>query len=136
MKKILLALALLSFLAGMVVPAVALAQPIESCTLKHDLTKIDDLCGQDAIVSETVTKAWGLCCALDGVYTATDWIFVILMVVVSLLIIWGAFTIVTAGGAPEKVTTGRNYIIYALIGLAIAILAKALPSIVKGLIGA
>ena len=135
MKKILSALAILSFLA-MIVPIVALAQPVTECNIKHDLSAIDAKCiVANNPINETDTKAWGLCCALDGVYTATDWIFVIIMVIVTLFIIWGAFTIVTAAGATEKVTTGRNYILYALIGLDIAILAKALPSIVKALLG-
>ena len=146
MKKILSALVLLSLLAVLLVPMVALAQPKDKCTLKHDLTittgaGIDDECikgqtvGGEGSGATNTTNAWGLCCALDGVYTATDWVFVVLIAVVAILIIWGAFTIVTAGGAPEKVSSGRNYIVYALIGLAVALLAKALPSIVKALLG-
>ena len=136
MKKILSALALISFLAVLLVPMVASAQPATQCNIRHDLSAIDAKCvvGNNPI-DETDTKAWGLCCTLDGVYTATDWIFVVLIVVVALLIAWGAFMIITAGGAPENLEKGRSYILYALIGLVVALLAKAIPSIVKALIG-
>ena len=146
MKKILSALVLLSLLAVLLVPMVALAQPKDKCTLKHDLTittgaGIDDKCIKDQTVggegsgATNITNAWGLCCALDGVYTATDWIFTILMIVVGLLIIWGAFDIVTAAGTPEKMASGRLKIIWSLVGLAVALLSKALPSLVKALLG-
>ena len=134
MKKFLPALVLLGFLTVMLVPMIVSAQ-VTQCTLKHAITDFDPTCTAGATVNETATKAWGMCCLLDAVYTATDWIFFIIIVVVGLLVIWGAFTIVTAGGAPEKATSGRNFILYALIGLAVALLAKAIPSIVKALIG-
>jgi hypothetical protein len=49
--------------------------------------------------------------------------------------IMGALNIITAGGSPEKVTTGRNYIMYAVIGLIVALLAWELPNIVKAVAG-
>ena len=134
MKKFLPALVLLGFLTVMLVPMIVSAQ-VTQCTLKHDITDFDPVCTAGATVTEAVTKAWGMCCLLDAVYTVTDWIFFIIIVVVGLLVIWGAFTIVTAGGAPEKATSGRNFILYALIGLAVALLAKAIPSIVSALLG-
>jgi len=135
MKKILPALVLIGFLTVLLAPVALANGPVEECTLKHDLTDIDEACTEDATVDEDVTKAWGICCMLDAVYTATDWIFVVLMAFVAIMIIWGGVTLVTAGGAPEKVTSGRNYIVYALIGFAIALLAKALPAIVRALLG-
>ena len=145
MKKLLPALVLASLLAVLLVPTVVLAQPKTQCTLKHDVKGIDPLCEATKTVCDPAdttcvdpkvpTNAWGACCTLDAVYTATDWVFVVLIAVVAILIIWGAFTIVTAGGAPEKVSSGRNFIVYAWIGLAVALLAKALPSIVQALLG-
>ena len=135
MKKILPALVLIGFLTVLLAPVALANGPVEECTLKHDLTAIDEACIEGETVDEDVTKAWGMCCMLDAVYTATDWIFVVLMAFVAIMIIWGGVTLVTAGGAPEKVTSGRNYIVYALIGFAIALLAKALPAIVRALLG-
>jgi len=57
------------------------------------------------------------------------------MVLVGLFVIWGAFDIVTAAGTPEKIGSGRLKITWALVGLAVALLSKALPSLVKALLG-
>ena len=136
MKKILPVLFLLSFLGMMAMPMVASAAQLrDSCILKHDITDIDSSCTSGSTVDASVTSAWGMCCMLDALYTITDWVFVILIAIVVLFIVWGAFTLVTAAGAPDKVSSGRNYIIYALIGLAVALLARALPSIVEALLG-
>lgn len=121
--------------AVILAPQMALAQVASQCTLRHAVTDLDAACTQGRTVNESVTKAWGMCCILDAVYTVTDWLFVALMVVVGLLIAWGGFTIATAGGAPDKVASGRSFILYALIGLAVALLARALPSVVKALLG-
>jgi hypothetical protein len=134
MKKIFSTIILLTLLSVLVVPMVVSAQASE-CTLRHNITDIDAACTKGTTVSETQTKAWGMCCLLDAVYTVTDWIFVILIIVVGLLIIWGAFDIVTAAGSTEKVSAGRNKILYAVIGLVVALLAKAIPSVVKALLG-
>lgn len=130
MKKIIV----LAILAAMMVPTVAAALPVESCTIGHDLRDFDVACSRNAVVNDS-TPAWGMCCMLDAIYTVTDWIFFILLAVVSLLVIWGGFTIATAGGAPDKVNEGRNYILYALLGLALALLSRAIPSIARALVG-
>ncbi len=141
MKKILSVLIAISFLAAAAVPMVALAvapTPMTQCPLT-DTRVVPDLftaaeCPNPCVFD--TAKTCGMCCTLQAVYKVSDWIFIVLVVIVAILILWGAFQIVTAAGAPEKVTTGRNFILYALIGLVVAFFARALPAIVKGLIGA
>ena len=136
MKKILSGLILLSLLFVLVTPMmVSAAGPVESCTLKHDVKDVDAACVKGATVKESVTKAWGLCCTLDGVYTATDWVFAGIMALVIIFILIGGFYILTAAGAPERVASGRQFIVWACIGLAVALGAKAIPAIVKALLG-
>jgi hypothetical protein len=136
MKKILSALVLLSFLAVLAVPAMVSANgPATECTLAHDITDVDSACVKSATVNETATAFWGMCCLLDAIYTVTDWIFIILMSVVGIMVLFGAFTLLTAAGAPEKVSSGRNYIIYAMVGMVVALLAKAIPAIVRAVMG-
>jgi len=49
---------------------------------------------------------------------------------------YGAFTIVTAAGSPDKVKKGRNAIIYACVGVVVAIAAVAIANlIVDGVAG-
>lgn len=81
------------------------------------------------------TNARGLICLLNGVNTVTNWIFVMVIVLVGIFILLGGLNIATAGGSPDKVTKGRNYIVYALIGFIVALLAKASLFIVSSLLG-
>lgn len=81
------------------------------------------------------TEHWGIICLLNTIYRITDWIFYILMAFVGVMIVIGAFTIITAGGAPDKVSSGRNYVLYAVIGMVVAFFARAIPTIVKTVIG-
>jgi len=81
--------------------------------------------------SNSSGSAWATFCLIDSIQYATNWIFYILSVVVALLAIYGAFVITTAAGDPNKVTSGRKILTFALIGLAIALFSKFLPAIVR-----
>jgi len=76
-------------------------------------------------------SVWATFCLIDSIQNATNWIFYILSVIVALLAIYGAFVITTAAGDPNKVTSGRQILTFALIGLAIALFSKFLPAIVR-----
>jgi len=137
MKKVFLSLILISLLAVSTVPAMVLAQPVESCILKHDLSDFDPVCVEGEI-SEDDTGAWGMCCMLDAIYTVVDWIFFGLVALVAFFTIFGAFDILTAAGDPEKLKKGRERIMWAMVGLAglaVALLSRAIPSLVEAIIG-
>jgi len=55
-----------------------------------------------------------------------NWLWAILLVVAAIFILIAAYNFVTAGGDADKVTTARNFVIYAMIGVLIGFLAKAL----------
>jgi len=58
------------------------------------------------------------------------WIFWLLMVFVVIFILYAAFLYLTSGGDPEKTGKAKGVIIYAVIALAVALLAKAIVAIV------
>lgn len=65
----------------------------------------------------------------------TNWIFIILLVLAVLMIILAAFAYLTAGGDEEKVSKAHQRIIYAVVALAVAFLAKGVSFIVAQLLG-
>ncbi|MEK7482348.1 MAG: pilin [Patescibacteria group bacterium] len=75
-----------------------------------------------------------ICCILDKILIIADWIFVILLVVAALFIIWGAFSFVLSGGDAEKVTSARNKIIWALIGIVVAFLSQGVVRLIVQII--
>ena len=145
MKKILSALILVSLLLPTIILAAAPPPPaqVTGCTVRHIIpagytgfvcpAAANTFC--DFTTPATPTWTCGACCLLDTIFTVTDWIFYIALAVAIIFIVLGAFTIITAGGSPEKVTSGRNYILYAVVGLIVGLAARALPAIARAIIG-
>jgi len=79
---------------------------------------------------------WGTVCLLNVISKITNWVTYFALAVVAVMVIIGAFQIATAAGAPEKVTTGKNYILFGVVGLIIAILSRAIPAIAARIVGA
>lgn len=55
--------------------------------------------------------------------------------VATVMVLWGAFKILTAGGEPKKFEEGKHTIVYAAIGLAIVFLAGGVVSLVANVLG-
>ncbi len=83
----------------------------------------------------TINGEWGMICLLNTVYTVTNWIFYLLTLLAVLMIIYGGFVYITGAGDPAKATKGKGILTFAVIGLAIALLAKFIPSLVRFILG-
>jgi len=143
MKRIFGALVLISFL-GILVTPVALAQveePVSECEIKGSVIKrIEDNstleCGSEKSKKaqecefNDAKKDCAMCCVLNTIYGITDLIFVVLVAISGIMILLGAFNLLFAAGESEKINKGRNYIIYAAVGLAVGFLARAIPALV------
>ncbi|MFH1036677.1 MAG: hypothetical protein V1756_01230 [Patescibacteria group bacterium] len=144
MKKILTVLTLLTVLTYVAVP-VALAQEDGDATQIPESCEINDT-RLDRITEGTNLECdstcnydvadCGMCCVLNTVYTVTDWIFFAIITIAVVFILVGGFMFVTAGGNAEKTMAGRNYLMMAAVGILIALLARAIPAIVKMVVGA
>lgn len=137
MKKILLGLILASISLALIAPVTVSAQAViptapVSCTPRNAVAfsglncpAAGVLCPYDSAVFDCA-----MCCVVATIWWVTDWLFMIVMIIVIILILVGAFTLITAGGSEEGVRKGRNYIVFAMVGVAVALLAKAIPYIV------
>jgi hypothetical protein len=63
-----------------------------------------------------------------------NFLFWILVSIASIIIIVGGFYLLTSGGDPDKVRTAKKILLYALIGLAIVLFARALIFVIKQLL--
>lgn len=153
MKKVLTSLVLISFLALLVMPLVATAQipgaeqPNACCRIRHSIAELipgdgavapGDFVGQTAGTVScnlgAVTKAkasWAAYCAIDTIYTVSDWIFWVVLVVSGIVIVAAGAMFMTAAGDPEKAGKARKVLTYGVIGLIVAILAKFIPAIAR-----
>jgi heme/copper-type cytochrome/quinol oxidase subunit 2 len=67
--------------------------------------------------------------------TISNWIFTIFLAVAVIFIIMAAIKFLTSGGDPGKVQSARDSLLYALIGVAVAVLAKGLVALTRVIIG-
>jgi len=77
----------------------------------------------------------GMCCLINVVYVVCDWIFYLMMIaVVIVFVVAGAMYMMSSGDA-EKTKSAKNLIIFGIVGLIIALVAKLIPSVVKLIVG-
>lgn len=63
-----------------------------------------------------------------------EWITDIAVVIAPLIIVYGGFLHITSAGDPAKSSQGKKVILYAAIGLLVALLAKSLIGILKEIV--
>ena len=127
-------------LAGLLVPVFAMAIPAvpDSCKIRADVSEYlaDCPAGDNVECSyDAEDSPCALCCLMGTVLYSSDIIFIVLIVLVIFFVFMGAWKILTAGGNPDNVNAGRDFIMFAAIGLGVAILAKAVPNLVSFFIG-
>jgi len=144
MKKLIL---ILTGLVMMLAPLVIMAQApvpseaVNSCEMKYDLSgsawsDIGVECPADGVECPFDHDTWdcGICCMMNTIYTITDWIFLFVSTIVVIMVLLGGYNLITAAGDPEKVTKGRNYVLWASIGFVVALAAKAIPYIARNIL--
>jgi len=142
LKKTFIALSLVSLVMGMVLAPAVLAQTEipGGCKMRVELSgRVPDdwQCpgqGEPCEFSEE-GSACGLCCTMSVVYYAADLVFLFLIAMVIIFVLWGAFEILQSSGNPDRLDSGRNKIAFAAVGFGLALMARAVPSLVRFLIG-
>jgi len=108
---------------------------LKGCYLNQEGARLTDCPQNDTQFCDFASSTCGVCCFLNTLYNITDWIFAILIGLAGLFVIIGAMNLLMSSGDPSKVSSGRNYIMYAAIGLIVGFLARAIPAIVKLAVG-
>lgn len=67
---------------------------------------------------------------------AGGWLFNIIIALAVVFIIYGGFVFLTAGGEEEKIKSGKNYVLWGVIGLVVATIATGLVFLVGQFLGA
>ena len=62
-----------------------------------------------------------------------NFILVLATPICAIMVLWGGFTMMTAGGDPEKFSTGRKTILYAAVGFVAVLLANSVAAVVQNL---
>ena len=78
------------------------------------------------------TTGAGLLALID---TITNWFFAVFTVLALIFVLLAAFNFVTAGGDEAKVSEARQKLIWAAIGIIVALISKGLVPIVRSIVG-
>jgi len=106
MKKVLVSLVLISLLS---IPVLALA----------------------AVPGPVTAPGWQDYDVVKTLDSVSNYLFGFLLVVAAIAIIIAAYFFVTAAGDPDKTKTARNFVLYAVIGVLVAFLAKGLVMLIS-----
>ncbi len=68
---------------------------------------------------------------IPGILRVVDIIFTILVAAAVIFVMIGAFQLLTAGGDAEKVSQGREKILYAVIAVVVALLARGIIEFIR-----
>jgi hypothetical protein len=71
----------------------------------------------------------------DVISTIGIWLYGIAFALVPIMILIGAFYLLTAAGDPEKINTGKKIITWTIIGLGIVIISFGISDLMKNLLG-
>jgi NAD/NADP transhydrogenase beta subunit len=121
MKKLLISVMILFSFLGLLVAPVAVNAALTPPPAEDDVTK------GTAPPTNSVETA---------INNIMNWFFVIVLIVAVIFLLWAGFLFITAGGDPDKVNTARQNVMYAMVGVAVAVLAKGIVSLVQGLVAA
>ena len=89
-------------------------------------TGVTDVCGDEK---------WGMYCLVNTVYNVTNWVFYLMIVAVVIVFVIAGAMYMMAGGDSEKTKSAKGMMIYGIVGLVIALIAKLIPSVVKLIVG-
>jgi len=72
---------------------------------------------------------------IGALETIIDIVFTVLIVLAVLFLIIAGFYFVTASGNPEQIGKARNMVIWAIVGVVVALLARGIVSFIRTWIG-
>jgi len=86
-----------------------------------------------AATTPPITKVQGL---IDLMCSVFDYMFYGLIALSIIIVVVAGFNYVTGGDNPEKVSKANKMILYAAVGIAVALVAKGIPLIVGNFLNA
>ncbi|PIP30190.1 hypothetical protein COX26_00085 [Candidatus Jorgensenbacteria bacterium CG23_combo_of_CG06-09_8_20_14_all_54_14] len=85
------------------------------------------LAGAQPVLGQPIT---GYSSIITWITTAGNWFFGILVALAVIFILYAAFLYLTSGGDEEKVKKAKSYLVYAIIAVAIGLLARGIVYLV------
>jgi len=145
-KKVIYLLSLLLLVLPLFLTFAQLEEgPQACCKLVRDFKNVNMQCTKGTVVGNpdegpctlgSVVKVdeWGVCCTLNAVAKVTNYIFYFFMLLAVAFGVYAAFLFLTAGGDEDKIKKARGTLLYIVIAIVVAVLARFLPTFVGGIL--
>ncbi len=157
-KKIFLIFILTIFLSGAFSFAAGQTEgPANCCKIKHTIAIKDDKGNEITIVAGSVVRTddttatcdlsptggakeeprsdWAIFCTLDAIYTITDIVNVVALVLAGAVFMIAGILFISAGGSSKMVEKAKSFFSYGFIGVGIIILSKFILALVRFFFG-
>jgi len=82
-------------------------------------------------IPNTVTSATNFITLLNNI---VNWVFVVVMVAAVIFIVLAGWQFITGGGDPQAVSQARNKLLYAAVGIIVAVLARGIVTAITSLV--
>ncbi len=96
------------------------------------LVALPVLAGAQTLPNQPIT---GISDVYRYISTVANWLFGILLAIAVIFILYSAFLYLTSGGDEEKVKKAKSYLVYAIIAVAIGLLARGIVALVQTFFG-
>ncbi len=70
----------------------------------------------------------------EALNNIANYAFTLLLIVGVIAIIWAGFMFITAQGDPDKVNKAKKFLVYAIIGIFVAVLARGIVGLIRGVV--
>lgn len=100
------------------------------CTLRANFRLGEESYHRGDEISSDTHEDWGIICMVGAVHHVVNWVFYLLVVIVTIMVLYGALTFMTSAGDPSKTTRATRIITFAVVGMIVALLARIIPAAV------
>ena len=66
--------------------------------------------------------------------TVAGWLFTILFALAVVMIVYAAFLYLTAAGSPDRLTSAKKTLIYAIVAIVVALVAGGIPLLIESIL--
>ncbi|HEX9721727.1 MAG TPA: hypothetical protein VGA53_00505 [Candidatus Paceibacterota bacterium] len=73
--------------------------------------------------------------AVNLIINLTNWLFVGFMLLAVIILVLAGWQFITSGGDPQNVAKARSKLLWAFVAIAIAVMARGVPIVVKSILG-
>lgn len=67
--------------------------------------------------------------------TVAGFLYTLAIAVVTIMVLWGGFQILTAAGSPERIDRGKKTLLYAVIGTVVILIAGGIADLTADILG-